>query len=249
MKDSRKLSTNLIRWVDIVVVVINCWLLTACGSKSTAAKQVSHNPRMVVLGIDRTGSYALRDQALPMAAKFFLVNAQPGDTWIFRWIERHSYSDRAAIPIGENGGSAVTILMLPAKPANPFDKRAKLSYLVQLRKVVALKKKVGDRLKSLKPPPVEGTDIWSFFKKAEDLKPTDIVAFTDLGDTMRREVPLNLQGVRVWILGFQSGQNPKEAAKRKEYWRKVLAKAGAEVNFHDISQPLPRLEDSVGGGS
>ncbi len=229
------------RLLTILLLPWCVFALVGCGRgfKTIAAQQVPHSPRRVVVGRDRTGSYALRDQARHLEAELFVRNAQPGDTWIFRWIERFSYSDRAARPI-VNDKSSVTIPVLPPKPTNPFDKRANLLYLAQLRRVVALKRQVADTLKSQNPPPVRGTDIWGFFKKAEELQPTDIVAFTDLGDTMRKEVPLNLQGVRVWILGFQSGRDPKATAKRKAYWTEVLKKAGAEVFFHDISQPLPR---------
>jgi len=61
---------------------------------------------------------------------------------------------------------------------------------------------------------------------------------------MRNELPLKLDGIRVWILGFQSGKNPREAAKRRAYWTKVLKRAGvSEIFFFDFTQPLPRWNE------
>jgi hypothetical protein len=206
--------------------------------------------RSVLVGIDVTGSYSLLPQALPLVAEFFVMNAQPGDTWIFRWIERSSYSDRAAIPVF-NGKASVTLPSLPDKPSNPFNKREKLAYLLGVRNVVTVKKQVAETLRALRRKPVRGTDIWGFLAKAQDLKVSDIVMFTDLGDTMHNEVPLKLDGVRVWVLGFQSGRNPRETKKRQAYWTDKLKKAGVSaIWFHDISQPLPRwkeVEDAGGG--
>jgi len=71
-----------------------------------AVVPVGNSNRNVVVGIDITGSYALLEQALPLAAEFFVANAQPGDTWTFRWIERESYSDRAVIPVVDGKAEA-----------------------------------------------------------------------------------------------------------------------------------------------
>jgi len=228
-------------------------VLAGCGrgagsgmSKGETPQAAVASERRVLVGIDVTGSYALLRQALPLAAEFFVINAKPGDTWMFRLIERNSYSDRAAIPVLGNK-SSVTLPVLPPKPTNPFDKKAKLAYLLRLREVTIIKQKVANALSALKKQPVIGTDIWGFLAKAQDLKVTDIVMFTDLGDTMNRKMPVKLEGVRVWVLGFQSGKDPKEAARRRTYWTDILTKAGVQkIVFHDISQPLPRWGEQGG---
>jgi len=252
-------------WIPTMFVralVASCVLLAGCASvpkrgvavqSRASQKVVMHGSgKKVLVGIDITGSYALLPQALPLVADFFVMNSMPGDTWIFRWIERTSYSDRAAIPVFK-GKSSVTLPPL-RKPSNPFDKRGKVKYLSRLREVIAIRKQVTENLKdltkkaqeirTLQRERVRGTDIWGFLIKAQDLGVSDIVMFTDLGDTMRNEMPLRLDGVRVWILGFQSGKKPKETAKRRAYWTSVLRKAGvSEISFFDISEPLPKWNE------
>jgi hypothetical protein len=243
----RKGGIFIVSWFALTWLIAGCGRVSGSGmskgEKPKAVTFVSETKRNVLVGIDVTGSYVLLDQALPLAAEFFFSNAKPGDTWTFRWIEKNSYSDRAVIPV-LGTKSSVTLPLLPPKPTNPFDKKAKLTYLLRVQEVMTLKKKVADTLRALRRQPDVETDIWSFFAKAQDLKVTDIVMFTDLEDTMKREIPLKLEGVRVWLLGFQSGKDPKQAAKRRAYWTDVLTKAGVQkVVFHDISQPLPCWEE------
>ena len=254
--------SRLLRWISTIFVralVASCLLLAGCTTvvpKRGVAVQSRGSGKKVLVGIDITGSYALLPQALPLVADFFMMNSVPGDTWIFRWIERNSYSDRAAIPVFK-GKSSVTLPPL-CKPPNPFDKRGRVKYLLRLREVIAIRKQVTENLKdltkkaqeirTLQRERVRGTDIWGFLIKAQDLGVSDIVMFTDLGDTMRNEMPLRLDGVRVWILGFQSGKKPKETSKRRAYWTSVLRKAGvSEISFFDISEPLPILPKWEGG--
>ncbi len=216
--------------------------LTACSSSQTMqeGKVEPQRPRRIIFGDDITGSY-MRDNVVDLQVKFFLMNARRGDTWIFRWIGRYSYSDRAARQILP-GRTYVTIPELPSKPSNPFDTQANRDYQTRLRRVQEIKLQVARSLKSQKSSPEKGTDIWGFLKKAEELKPTHVVMFSDMSDTMGNKVALNLRNVHVYVLCFQSGRNPREAQKRKTFWTSVLEQAGARVTFHDISEPLPLLD-------
>ncbi|MFA0783752.1 hypothetical protein [Fervidibacter sacchari] len=231
-----------IMFVGVLVASLSGCARVERGMSTRAHASQMYGGRKVLVGIDVTGSYALLPQALPLAAEFFMMNAMPGDTWTFRWIERDSYSDRAAIPVFK--GKSSVLLPSLRKPSNPFDKRAKLKYLLGVKEVNAIKTQVARNLRALRRQQVRGTDIWGFLAKAQDLKVSDVVMFTDLGDTMRNELPLKLDGIRVWILGFQSGKNPREAAKRRAYWTNVLKRAGvSEIFFFDFTQPLPRWNE------
>jgi hypothetical protein len=200
-------------------------------------------PRVVVVGIDETGSYALTPLALERAAEFFKQNACPGDLWIFRRITRDSYSDTATIPVYK-GQPFVKLPKVRPKPGNAFNKRGRLAYLRDLKRFEQMRQQVAEAVSKFKPRQgVIGTDIWGFLRKANDLGCSDIVMFTDLGDTRNLRVELNLNGARVWVLGFQSGRDPRKTVATRKRWETRLQKAGAsKVTFHDISAPLPSLK-------
>jgi len=152
------------------VLVASLFLLAGCARERVSTRAhasqksvVMYGGRKVLVGIDVTSSYALLPQALPLVAEFFMMNAMPGDTWTFRWIERNSYSDRAAIPVFK--GKSSVLLPSLRKPSNPFDKRAKLKYLLGIQEIVTIKKQVAGNLRALRRKQVRGTDIWGFWQR------------------------------------------------------------------------------------
>lgn len=199
-------------------------------------------PRVVVAGLDRTGSYALAAAGRRQVAEVILRFACPGDVWYVRWISNDSYSDR----------NAILTLRLPALPAassNPFDRRSRLARDRQLARLTQAKRAAAARLMKLDPAPVIHTDIWGFLAKAAVLLASVpgqvervIILASDLSDTLNRRVPLDLAGGHVYVAAFQSGQDPAAAMKLRAFWEKTLAEAGVVgTTFVDPSQTLAEL--------
>lgn len=207
---------------------------TASGQQDQTAQ-----PVVVVVGIDTTGSYPLLKQVVAPVADFFLRNARPGETWYFRLICNNSYSDRASIPVWKGRGS-VTLPHVEPAPTNPFNKQARLQHLVSLKRFEQVRNEVATKIRSLQLRPVRGTDIWGFLAKAQDLQATDIVMFTDLGDTLGWRInKLDLKGTRVWVIVAHSGRDPRVTLKWCRQWEQWLRKAGAsQVKFSDVSQDI-----------
>ncbi len=195
-------------------------------------------PRVVVAGIDRTGSYALAGMGRDQVADLILKFACPGDTWYVRWIMDNSYSDRAMI----------LTLRMPeplTRPLNPFSRkdRSALDQIQKTRLAAAL------LLRRQRIRPVVGTDIWGFLAKAAILLsgspegvPRVLIMATDLGDTRNMQVPLDLKGVFVYVVGYQSGANPARSIQRRRFWEHVLRNAGAErVTFVDPSDAISHV--------
>src|SRR5690242_6284007 len=64
---------------------------------TTGSNAIAVTRRTVVYGLDITGSYAFLQAGFDQAAQTLMNEAQPNDTWYFRYITNKSYSDRAAI--------------------------------------------------------------------------------------------------------------------------------------------------------
>lgn len=202
---------------------------------SVHASQSVPNARVIVAGIDRTGSYTLANAGRAQVARL-LQTARPGDKWFVRWIQEKSYSDSAII-------FTLSLPDVPAKPINPFDAQAKAIWAAKMNEVNRLKQQATHRIIQLNPDVARVTDIWGFFAKAAELladtsseRERLIVIASDLCDTEHKRVPLNLKGVRVVVLAFQSGDDPAKTAALKQVWRKTLEQAGASVRFVDVSE-------------
>jgi hypothetical protein len=201
--------------------------------------------RIIVYVIDATGSYGFVGQALDKAATEVERNAQPGDTWFFRWVTNASYSDAAAI-------FTLRCPDLPDAPTNPFDANARRHWQAQQASFTALKKKAATMLRSQRPKPVRGTDVWGGCAKASDTFEATaaqgekvLVIATDLGDTENRKVPFSLRGVRVIICLYQGGRNVQEARARRDYWVGLIRDSGAkDIRVLDPAQSS--VEDLLG---
>lgn len=237
------MKTPFVRWAPTLFALA---VLSGCRhappAPEAAARQNNTQPRIVLVGLDTTGSYALGDRTPALAAELFTRNAKPGDTWYFRLITRDSYSDKASISLGE-GRASITLPQVIPPPQNRFHKRARVRHLVSQREFERVREDVANRVRTLRLTPIRGTDIWGFLAKAQDLQATDVVLFSDLGDTRNlRPEQLQLNGARVWILAFQSGRDPRTALKLRRLWDDWLRKAGAsQVIFRDASQAMPEL--------
>jgi len=220
---------------------------SASAAPAQAATTAGHlkGHRVVVYVIDATGSYNFVGQALSKAATEVERNAQPGDVWFFRWITNASYSDSTAV-------FALRCPDLPEAPTNPFDSNARRRWQTQQASLTGLKRKAATMLRSQRPRPVRGTDIYGAFAKASDIFETTVtqgekvvVIATDLGDTENRKVPFSLSGARVIICLYQGGRNVQEARARRDYWVGLIRRAGAEqIRVLDPAQSS--VEDLLG---
>jgi hypothetical protein len=230
-----------------VLAALAALVLAGCAPTQPSPKAAGQSlpaqtvrcPRVVVVGFDRTGSYALAAEGRRQVADVLVRSACPGDTWYFRWISNDSFSDRNII---------FTLRLPPVPPAssNPFDRRSRAAAERSLARIAQAKRAAAVQLAKLRPASVYHTDIWGFLAKAATLLASApqgsqriLILATDLGDTLNRRVALDLAGVRAYVVAFQSGQDAAGAAARRGFWEQVLSRAGVDrVAFIDPSQTL-----------
>jgi hypothetical protein len=193
------------------------------------------NPRIIVLGIDSTGSYQLWGQAKRISIKI-IDDLEPGDIFYFRRITDASYLDSCTI----------FRLELPFinHKSNPFDRKLKYLQRSQINRIDLLKKEAVKRLNQIKFTNAKNTDIYGFLAAASDrfaLAPKsyqkNLIIASDLLDNIRYKVKLNLKDVKVAIIGFQASKDPLKTRKLKEKWAERFSRAGAvKVVFLPIEE-------------
>ena len=214
------------------ILVFTVWLAGCQSDKgntasSDAAKKQA--PRsIVVFGIDDTGSYELWEQAKNIACRI-VEQLQPGDTSYCRRITDSSYLDaclilRLQLPLIEDPGNN-----------NPFDRKAKKIKRQQQSRVDTLKKETCTRLSVLRPTNSKRTDIYGFVAAAGDrftLASLDhkgiLILASDLEDNVGYQPKVNLSGVQVAVLGFQSSKDPVKTQRVKQSWTQKFTEAGAK---------------------
>jgi len=183
--------------------------------------------RVVVFGIDETGSYSFRNKAISIANRI-ISDLQPGDIFYARRITEKSYIDSCTI-------FRLEIPEIGTPPKNKFDKRARYSWNKKLRKMSLLKTRAVNILTKLRPVKAPKTDIWGFIAAAADRIHAEygsdsrlvVIITSDMKDNCHRETTLDLKGAEVMIAGFESGENPKRAQKIKADWIKSLKRCNA----------------------
>jgi hypothetical protein len=193
--------------------------------------------RVIIIGIDETGSYKLREQAKKLFARV-ISDLEPGDILYLRRINDSSYLDQCTI----------FRLELPAlgksKSNNPFDRKAKRLRKSQIFHINSLKKQAIQRLADIKFKVAKNTDIHGFLAASNDrfnLAPKDyqkiLIIASDLKDNVRHKVNLDLSGAYVAVVGFQNSKNPQESRNLKNHWIKKLMQSGAaKVMFLSIEE-------------
>lgn len=205
------------------------------GAEDTAEPDLSiaqEPKRVIVMGIDETGSYNLWKRAKSMG--FDIIRGmQPGDIFYCRRITARSYLDKCAI----------LRLELPYykqdKNGNPFDRKAKNLRRSHGFQIDMMKKDACIRLDAALNQNAQLTDIFGFLAAASDkfsLAPVDfqryLIIASDLVDNVKHRVKLDLSGASVAVLGFQSSEDPGKTQKLKGRWTKTFTDAGAtEVIF------------------
>lgn len=189
--------------------------------------------RVVVMGIDETGSYDFRMRALAVARNL-IDELEPGDVLFVRLITHKSYSDSCAV-------LRLPIPQVPPMPANHMDLRAKNEARRQLAAILKLKARAKAILDGLKPVKAPNTDIFGFLAAASDrigseggaaAEPVIVIA-SDMADNCRVNIRPDLHQAAVIVAGYQSGDDPVKAAKLKNDWEKILKEKcrAAQVRF------------------
>jgi hypothetical protein len=188
--------------------------------------------RVIVLGLDETGSYTFRSKAIDIAAGV-IGEMQPGDVLYVRRITDKSYDDACAV-------FRLSIPEVSPPPRNRFNPRERQAWEQGLRMVEMLKAKAVQALKELAPVKAKKTDIIGFLKAAEDrfrIEPSGtfspiVVITSDMQDNRGLKVSLDLVGAEIWIAGFQPTDDPVATGKAKSEWqRKLQAGNASKVTF------------------
>ena len=194
----------------------------AFADSSTALKS-----RVIVMGLDDTGSYRLWGAAKQIAGNI-VRQMQPGDIFYLRRITDASYINEAT----------VFRLELPQIPTattdNPFDRVAKKRRKAAALKIRGLKIQALKQIAALKSIGADKTDIQGFLTVASEkfaLQGTGcrrfVIIASDLQDNVKYSPELNLDNSQVFVVGFQPLQDPKKTQKFKKYWIEYFGKLGA----------------------
>jgi hypothetical protein len=226
---------------SLILVSIIIVLIFGCQDKKHAGDKIPEPKlkprRVIIIGIDATGSYKLREQAKNMVARV-INELEPGDILYLRLINENSYLDNCTI----------FRLELPAlnrpKSDNPFNRKAKRLRKSQIFHINSLKKEGLQRLADITFKVAKNTDIYGFLAASNDrfnLAPQDyqkiLIIASDLKDNVRHKVNLDLSGAYVAIVGFQNSKNPQESRSLKNNWTKKFMQSGAaKVIFLSIEE-------------
>ena len=182
--------------------------------------------RVVVFGLDETGSYDYRPKAIEIA-KGVIKDLDPGDVLYFRRITEDSYSQ----------GAHVFRLEIPAalpEPGNKFDPRARAAWKKSLAKAEQAKAASIEYLSKLPVINPSHTDIWGFFVAASERFAIEggnaipiIIVATDGDDNVRRKATANLGGVKIYLAGFEGGSDPRRTRALRDRWSKNLTEMKA----------------------
>jgi hypothetical protein len=205
--------------ISIIVLMFGCQEQKHANEKIPEPKP----RRVIIIGIDESGSYKLREQAKKLFARV-ISDLKPGDILYLRRINDSSYLDQCTI----------FRLELPAleksKSNNPFDRKAKRLRKSQLFHINSLKKEAIQRLADIKFKVAKNTDIYGYYQKI-------LIIASDLKDNVRYKVELGLSGAFVAVVGFQNSKNPQESRSLKNKWIKKFMQSGAEkVIFLSIEE-------------
>jgi len=221
-----------------LLLVLTGSAFEAQAQKNNVAKG-QHKPRVIVMGMDATGSYAIWEQAKAIAIRV-IYHLQPGDILYLRKITDKSYSHSCH----------VLRLELPGRDApdhhNPFDRRAKRERKAAIVENLSRKKAAIEMVKALRSANAPHTDILGFLAVAtEKFEVTGqgfdkfVVMATDLQDNVNYQPELNLAGAHTAVLGFQPMADPAATRKFKTQWSEYLKKAGASrTTFLRAEEPF-----------
>lgn len=217
----------------IIYALLLSLIFSGCeGSKTTDVSGATQDTvaipkRIIVIGIDETGSYGFWGNMKNMTTRI-IKNLRPGDILYLRTINDNSYLDNSALFRLE------VPLIRGVKSENPFDRKSKRRLLSEIFKINMLKKESCSRIAAVRFTNAKNTDIYGFLAAANDkfdLAPRGyqrvLIIASDLKDNVGHKVSLQFQDVQVAVVGFQNSKDPAKTLKLKKRWTKRLKDAGA----------------------
>ena len=186
--------------------------------------------RLFVLGVDETGSYALRNMSIKRVERFIAGQMRPGDTLIARRITGRSYLD---VPENLLLPSYLKLPEIGAGTSNRFNVLARKKHQRLLRGIALLKKRAIKYIHELKPVKANKTDIYGFLAAGADYlalsKKTEkfILIASDMEDNCSRKSEINLAGAKVIVMAFEKNVDPAKTGAVKRKWRKIFRKMQA----------------------
>ncbi|XPS87123.1 uncharacterized protein Dvar_51410 [Desulfosarcina variabilis str. Montpellier] len=201
--------------------------LIVCVSDSMSAPESQTKSRVIIMGLDDTGSYTLWEDAKKFAA-MIVFQMVPGDIFYLRRITATSYSDDCTLFRLELPEAQVI------ESNNPYDRVAKKKRKIAAYRIHHLKKLALREIAMLQTTGAKKTDIQGFLAVAtEKFAAQDsnhhrlLLIASDLQENVRYAPELNLKDVRVAVVGFQPLPNPKKTQNLKKYWTKYFSNLGA----------------------
>ena len=227
----------------IIYALLLVFAFSGCeGSKkkdtARAIQDTAKKPkRIIVIGIDETGSYGFWGQMKNMTTRI-IENLRPGDILYVRRVTGTSYLDNSTIFRLE------VPLIREAKTENPFDRKSKRRLISEIFKINMLKKEACSRISAVRFTNAKNTDIYGFLAAANDkfdLAPQQyqriLIIASDLKDNVGHKVNLEFSNVQVAVVGFQNSKKPAKTMKLKKMWIKRLTDAGAsKIVFLSIEE-------------
>jgi len=229
------------------ILMIFIIFLSGCefaeGLQKTKSQPEPAKSRVIVIGIDDTGSYDLWENAKKIVSQI-VAELKPGDIIYLRTISDASYIDK-------NGIFRLEIPQIRSnKPENPFDRRAKRYQKVLAKQLYTIKKEAIERVSQLKSTKATKTDFQGFLAIASEKIalhsktriPLVIIA-SDLQENVHYSPELNLSSTRVIVAGFPPMKDPKKTQEFKKHWKKYFAQIGAiNTEFIRVDEKI-HIED------
>lgn len=224
----------------IFIVLI---LFAGCGDKNfgradvTNSKSETKPTRIIVVGIDESGSYELWNP-VKKTIMSLIRQLKPGDILYLRRINSASYLDDCTIFRLE-----IPNISEPEN-VNPFDRKAKIYRTSLINHINSLKKEACKRVSDAEFKSSRHTDIYGFlaaasdrFNRAPKTRQRILLVASDLKDNVGHKAKYELTDTYVAVIGFQSSKSPAETRKHKAHWTQKFTAAGAEkVIFFSVEE-------------
>lgn len=213
-------------WIRMLLVV-GLGLLSGAGCTEDPGAGSDGGRTLLAVGIDRSGSIRLRDEAVQRVSEL-IESLQSGRVTV-RWISAASYRAEETILDVE--------LSTPTACTNPYAPRCRGERAQRLRIDRARRDSALAVLRNATAGTAHATDIVGFLAAASDWleaagpEARHVVALaTDLEDTAGRRVDgLDLRNVQTILVWQQADDDPSRAYRRRSWFDEIVRAAGANA--------------------
>lgn len=215
----------MLRFIRIVVYLELLGLLCLYGCEMNESRQSFG--RMLIIGIDWSGSYKLQQEAKDQVVEI-IKKAKPGDRIMCLAITDSSYLNNSFY-------LKVTIPYSTYKTdLNPFDIKQKRARRQEELRIEQIKQTAIESVRSWNRKSSAQTDVNGFIAFAADLfsvTPDTMKKYlfiaSDLKDNVNHEINPDLKGVRIIVFAFQHDAVPTGVEKRRHAWISFFKSHGA----------------------